>query len=220
MPGTYAENLRFLSGKNKIDVVELLFFLYDKEIRADFLRELPEIRDFAGRFFFTAHLPDNLRAGHEELVELLSPLVKHFIVHPAAAKDVETQGRFLEMLNARYGAGRFLLENTEPGRLETLLGCLDGNAPLCLDTAHLLLEGKAPAAFVRQYGGQIAEIHLNGTGQSAGDGGLACHKPLYGSDDWFLDMVPFLRQFSGIVNLELFSWDEVQQSIDCLEKNV
>lgn len=214
IPGTYLENLRFLDDKDRVDGVELLFFLYDDEIRAEFLRELPLIRDFAERFVFTAHLPDSLKEEHEELVELLSPLVKHFIVHPAA--DAAAGARLLETWMSRYGRRRFLLENTVPGRFEALLACFDGDAPVCMDTAHLLLEGRNPADFARRYGGQIREVHLNGTGEDGGDG----HKPPRAEDLWFLELAPFLRSFSGIVNLELFSWDEVRQGIDCLEKNV
>ncbi|MDR2795547.1 MAG: AP endonuclease [Spirochaetaceae bacterium] len=214
MPGTYLENLRFLRDKNSIDAVELLFFLYDDGIRTEFLRELPGIRDFAKRFVFTAHLPGSLKEEHEELVGTLSPLVKHFIVHPAA--DAEAEARFLETWMARYGRQRFLLENTSPGLLEALLACFDGDAPLCMDTAHLLMEGRSPAEFARRYGGQIREVHLNGTGEGGGDS----HKAPRAEDGWFLELTPFLRQFSGIVNLELFSWDEVQRGIDCLEENV
>ncbi|MDR2445154.1 MAG: AP endonuclease [Spirochaetaceae bacterium] len=214
IPGTYLENLRFLDGKDKIDGVELLFFLYDEDIRAEFLRDLPGIRDFAKRFVFTAHLPDNLREEHEELVEVLSPLVKHFIVHPAA--DADAGARLLETWMSRYGRRRFLLENTVPGRFEALLACFGGDMPVCMDTAHLLIEGRVPADFARRYSGQIREVHLNGMGEGDSDG----HKPPRAEDGWFLELVPFLRQFSGIVNLELFSWDEVKQGIDCLEKNV
>jgi hypothetical protein len=211
-PGTYVENLRFLDGKSAVDGVELLFFLYDDDIRAEFLRDLPAVRDFAGRFFFTAHLPDNPGTEHEELVELLSPLVRSFIFHPPA--DAEAGARLFETWSARYGAERFLLENTGKGRLEAVLACFDEGfrPPLCMDTGHLLLEGRRPADFVRDAGPDIAEIHLNGAGEGGGD-----HKPLCSGDGWLAGLAPFLREFSGIVNLELFSWTDVQQSIDCLE---
>jgi hypothetical protein len=209
MPGTYLENINFLSGKDAISGVELLFFLYDDGIRADFLRELPEISKFTGRFTFTAHLPDDLKSEHAELVSLLSPLVKHFIVHPSAS--AAEQARYLKDWMERYGDKRFLLENTLPGRLEAVLPYFDDYMPLCMDTAHLLLEGGNPADFARRYGGRISEVHLNGT-----CGGASGHKPVYSREQWFLELSPFLRGFSGIINIELFSWDEVQQSIDAL----
>jgi hypothetical protein len=214
MPGTYLENIQFLSGKDMIGGVELLFFLYDEDIRSSFLRELPEIRGFVKRFVFTAHLPDNLNEEHEELVELLSPLVKHFIVHPAM--EAKTQARYLEKWMNRYGKNRFLIENTSPGRLESVLACLDDDTPLCMDTAHLLIEGKDPAVFARRYGDRICEIHLNGLGSGQDCNGG--HKPLSGKDAWLTDLPPFLRRFSGIVNLELFSWSDVQDSIICLRQ--
>jgi sugar phosphate isomerase/epimerase len=207
--------------------VELLFFLYDEDIRSSFLRELPAIRRFSGRFVFTAHLPDNLNEGHEELVELLSPLVKHFIVHPAIvdpaivdpAIGAKTQARYLKKWMNRYGKSRFLLENTSAGRLESVLTYLDDDAPLCMDTAHLLIEGKNPADFARRYGDRICEIHLNGLGAGQDcDGVNGGHKALRVQDEWLAGLSPFLRRFSGIVNLELFSWQDVQDSIVCLRQ--
>jgi hypothetical protein len=211
--GTYAENLRFLDDKSAIDGIELLFFLYDDDIRAEFLRDLPAVRNFAGRFFFNAHLPDNPCPEHEELVELLSPLVRSFIFHPPA--DAEAGARLFETWSARYGEGRFLLENTGKGRLEAVLACFDEDfcPPLCMDTGHLLLEGRQPADFARDAGHDIVEIHLNGAWEGSGD-----HKPLCSGDDWLTGFAPFLRKFSGVVNLELFSWTDIQQSIDCLER--
>jgi hypothetical protein len=215
MPGTYVENLRFLSDKSAVDGIELLFFLYDDVIRAEFLRELPAVRDFAGRFFFNAHLPDNPGQEHEELVELLSPLVRNFIVHPPV--DAEAGARLIETWSARYGEGRFLLENTGKGRMEAVLACFDGGfrPPLCMDTGHLLLEGRQPSVFAQDTGPDIAEIHLNGIGdgQAGSD-----HKPLRPGDSWLAGLLPFLRDFSGIVNMELFSWADIQQSITCLEQ--
>ncbi|MDR1362882.1 MAG: TIM barrel protein [Spirochaetaceae bacterium] len=222
IPGTYLENIQFLSGKDSIGCVELLFFLYDDDIRSDFLRELPAIRDFSGRFVFTAHLPDNLSEEHEELVELLSPLVKHFIVHPAAdTADAQAQARYLEKWRARYGKRRFLLENTSAGRLEAVLDCIDEDAPVCMDTAHLLIEGKTPSGFARRYGDRIREVHLNGLGaEDGGDnsGVNGGHKPLRMEDSWLFELAPFLRNFSGIVNFELFSWRDVQNSMLCLRQ--
>jgi hypothetical protein len=213
IPGAYVENLRFLSGKSAIDGVELLFFLYDDDIRAEFLRELPAVRDFAGRFFFNAHLPDNPGPEHEELVELLSPLVRRFIFHPPL--NAEAGARLFETWSARYGAGRFLLENTGKGRLEAVLGCFDEGfrPPLCMDTGHLLLEGRRPADFARDAGTDIAEIHLNGMWEGSDE-----HRPLRYGDLWLAALLPFLREFSGVVNIELFTWADVRQSLDCLER--
>jgi hypothetical protein len=216
IPGTYVENLRFLNGKSAIGGVELLFFLYDEDIRRDFLRELPEIRDFAGRFVFTAHLPDSLKAEHEELVETLSPLVKHFIVHPAAEAEAPALARLLETWEARYGKRRFLLENTGAGKFEAVLPHFDYDAPVCMDTAHLLMENKRPAIFAGRFESRLPEIHLNGV--EAGGGKTSDHKPLKRDDEWLRELAPILLRFRGVVNIELFSWADVQKSAVCLEE--
>jgi sugar phosphate isomerase/epimerase len=217
MPGTYLENIRFLSEQDIIGGVEILFFLYDDDTRASFLRELPAIREFSdARFVFTAHLPDNLRDEHESLVELLSPMVKHFIVHPA--EDAQEQARYLKRWQERYGSQRFLLENTYTGRLEAILEQLGDDTPLCMDTAHLLVNGESPAAFARRYGGRIREVHLNGLSAPRSGGAAGAHNPPRIEDEWLTELAPFLRNFSGIVNIEVFSWRGVQDSIDSLRR--
>ena len=64
IPGTYADNLRFLSDKKEIEGVELLFFLYDDEIKAQLDSEWEEICRYKERFIFTAHLPESLLPPH------------------------------------------------------------------------------------------------------------------------------------------------------------
>ena len=44
IPGTYAENLRFLVEKPEVDGVELLFYMYDEEIRSLMMEEIADIR--------------------------------------------------------------------------------------------------------------------------------------------------------------------------------
>jgi hypothetical protein len=218
IPGTYLENIQFLSEKDFIGAVELLFFLYDDDISSAFLQELPAIRGFTERFVFTAHLPDDLNEGHEDLVALLSPFVKHFIVHPAARARARAQAYYLKKWMERYGRRRFLLENTSAGRLEAVLSYLDNDVPLCMDSAHLLIDGASPANFAETYGDRILEIHLNGFCAEVEGGAYSSHKPLRLKDVWLLELLPFLRSFSGIVNLELFSWSAVRQSFTCFKQ--
>jgi hypothetical protein len=215
-PGTHLENLLFIADTDDtktIGGVELLFFIYDDSVRDGFMRELPDIRRLAGRLVFTAHLPDRLDADADAdaLVELLAPLVRHFVVHPS--EDAPKQAVRLREWEARYGKGRFLLENTAAGLLEGLLPRLDG-FPLCMDTAHLLREGKSPADFAARHGNRIAEVHLNGR-DADGD-----HRPLRDGDKWLAELMPFLRGFSGLVNIELFDWDGICASLSCLERGL
>jgi len=214
--GTYAENLRFLEDKKEIQGVELLFFIYDDEIKALFDSEWEEIHRYGERFVFTAHLPECLRPEHEELVARLSPLVRHFIVHPAV-ENPASQSRLLSEWTKRHGAA-FLVENTQAGLLENLLHSLDAGARVCMDTGHLLTDGQSPADFFIRYRERIGEIHLHGVDreQAAIDGRLVDHRRLRGDEPWLLELLPLLKDYQGVINLETFSWEEVAAGVDAL----
>jgi hypothetical protein len=216
IPGTYLENLRFLADKPDIAGVELLFFLYDREIRDQFESERRGIGEFRDRFGFTAHLPDLLLPEHLELVRGLSPLARHFIVHPGPAEGAKA---LAGLLRSWKGEGSFLVENTLPGRLPALLPYLDGDTGLCMDTGHLLLEGQNPADFLRRWGDRVGEIHLHGIDRekAARDGRLPDHRPLRAGEPWLAELVPLLGEFAGPINLELFAWEDVEESIAALK---
>jgi hypothetical protein len=216
IPGTYAENLRFLADKPEVTGVELLFYLYDREIRGQLEAEWRDIAAYRDRFSFTAHLPDLLLPEHLELVERLSPLARHFIVHPGPAEGAEAQA---QLLRSWKGKGTFLVENTLPGRLPALLPYLDEDQGLCMDTGHLLLEGENPADFLRRWGTRVGEIHLHGLDRekAARDGRLPDHRPLRAGEPWLAELVPLLADFTGTINLEVFSWAEAAESMAVLK---
>ena len=214
IPGTCAENLRFLENKKDIMGVELLFFLYDEEIKTQLDDEWDEILTFKERFVFTAHLPELLQPAHEELIVHLAPLVRHFIVHPNV-QNPAAQAKLLEDWTERFGAV-FLAENTNPGYLEALLPYMETGAGLCMDTGHLLLDCQNPAAFYEKHRERIKEIHLHSINleKAAIDGRLKDHRSLSGNEEWLRQLLPLLKDYSGVVNLEMFSWEEIAQSID------
>ena len=216
IPGTYAENLRFLEDKKEIQGVELLFFLYDDEIKAQFDSEWEEISRYGKRFVFTAHLPELLLPAHGELIARLAPLVKHFIVHPPV-ENPENLVRLLTEWRDRHDA-RFLAENTKADLLEAMLPLPEAGMGICMDTGHLLMDGKNPADFFTAYRERISEIHLHGVDriQATIDGRLPDHRQLRGDEDWLLELLPLLEDYSGVINLEVFSWEEVKVGIDIL----
>jgi hypothetical protein len=224
IPGNYVENLHFLNNKTEINGVELLFFLYDDEIDAQLKTEWEGIQKYAGRFVFTAHLPDVLLPEHEELAARLAPLVRHFIVHPGLPEDAPALGALINDWAEKYPRRRpehrrFLAENTLPGRLEALMPYLNEETGICMDTGHLLLEGKSPAAFLKNYGARVGEIHLHGLNREKAvlDGRLPDHRPVQSGDPWLRELFPQLKEFSGIVNTEVFSWEEAAASIDAVK---
>ena len=219
IPGTYAENLRFLEDKKEIAGVELLFFLYDGDIKNQLDSEWDEILSFSKRFIFTAHLPELLSSAHAELIARLAPLVRHFIVHPFV-ENPSVQVRLLEEWTNRYGVS-FLMENTNPGLLDALLPLLEPVSGLCMDTGHLLLEGQNPADFFVKYRKRIREIHLHGIDrqQAAIDGKLIDHRRLRGNEQWLRELLPLLENYRRIINLEVFSWEEAKAGVEVLCAN-
>ena len=224
IPGTYAENLRFLEPKKAITAVELLFFLYDSEVRSLLDAEWEAISAFKSRFAFSAHLPDRIKSEHEELVARLSPLVTHFVVHPWPAEEAGDFSALLDSWIDRYdpeagstGAHRFLLENTQGGRFEAALPRLP-RVGICLDTGHRLLGGEDPAEAAALWKNRIEEVHLHAVDKEAAalDGRLADHRSLRGEETWLEALAPFLRSFNGTIDLEVFSWAEAETSLRAL----
>jgi sugar phosphate isomerase/epimerase len=230
IPGTYLENLRFLEDKHEVRGVELLFFLYNDEIRDQLKAEWEGIRQFVDRFIFTAHLPDPLLPEHEELVHRLNPLVRTFIVHPGPPENAPAFGSMVNSWAKKYSASlcrtdlpvRFLAENTNPGMLEALLPHLDGDVGLCMDTGHLLLDGKSPAEYFTKHRNRIGEIHLHGLDRekAAIDGRLVDHRPVRAEERWFGELFPLLKDFTGIINMEVFSWEEAAAGINSIKQFV
>lgn len=214
IPGTYLENARFLQDKLPVSGIELLFFLYDQETRRLYEQEAPGLEALRGRFSYTLHLPDTLLPAHEELVELTAPMVDHYIVHPPRDAKSPRLESFLPRWIRRYGE-IFLLENTRYDLFESSLQELPG-VPLCCDTGHLLLEQRSPAAFFRQFGGRIRQVHLHTLGMHREDR-LPDHRPLEEAEPWLLELLPHLERFTGPVELELFAWEEVETTISLLE---
>jgi hypothetical protein len=68
-----------------------------------------------------------------------------------------------------------------------------------------------PARFLELYADWIGEIHLHGI-QAGAD-----HNGFDGDEIWFRNIVPFLRNFEGVLNLEVFSFPAVERIIKALE---
>jgi sugar phosphate isomerase/epimerase len=242
--GTYGENLRFLQKDSRIDTVELLFFLYDDEVRAQLDTEWPIILEYAERFRYTVHLPDALAKDHEELIERLLPVADHFVTHPGDPAKADTLAELISGWSRQYSAQSararsqslsraqsqvpaqsqaepqdflFILENTQGNRLEALRERLP-QAGLCMDTGHLLLAGMDPVDYYISNKELIQEIHLHGVDREAAksDGRLPDHRSISGREPWFQRMENELRSFKGIVNTEVFSWAEAERSLRSL----
>ncbi|MDR2798704.1 MAG: AP endonuclease [Treponema sp.] len=221
IPGTYLENLTFLQRQSAINGVELLFFFYDGETQRLLHKEWGGIWELRSRFSFTVHLPEPLLPVHEELVEQLLPLTGHYIFHPGPPEDAQALAGLIASWGNRFDRGKnlFLVENTLLRKFEAFLEYLPDEVGICMDTGHLLLEGKEPGAFYKRFNERIQEIHLHGLDHEKAriDGRLPDHRPLHLEEPWFQEVVPLLAEFTGTVNLEVFSWEEVLESIGVLQ---
>lgn len=221
IPGTYGENLVFLADKTDIQNIELLFFIYDDSVQQELEQDMEQIKNYKGRFTYTAHLPDKLSQNHQELIDRILPLAKQFIVHPANPEDphsVDELAGLLQAWRGRYG-DIFLAENTKPRWLETLLARIP-DMPLCMDSGHLGEPGPI-LAFWHNWQSRIREIHLHSTDIQAAqiDGRLPDHRPLRGDETW---LGPLMQEIIGhnhqiLINLELFSWEEVAMSLETIK---
>ncbi|OHD25131.1 MAG: hypothetical protein A2Y38_05215 [Spirochaetes bacterium GWB1_59_5] len=208
LPGTYVENLRFLDEKTSQRDVELLFFIFDEEARALMRAELREIASYSPRFGFTVHMPDTVEAAHEEILEATAGFSTNFIIHPPRTES-ELPGfvALLDEWRGRYGENRFLLENTRLAAFHAaelaLLESKYGPPRLCADIGHLRMEGVEPSAWVTARASRIAEMHVHGFD------GARDHVPFQAGEAWLDAMAPFARGFSGIIEIELFSWADL-----------
>jgi len=207
IPGTYGENVEFLAAVPEVQAVELLFYYFDTDSRDLFVREKPLITSYRERFNFSVHMPEPLEPEHESLIELTRDLCDRYILHPPPGDH----HRFREWVAGwqnRYGS-IFMIENLIDRDFHPLAEMMDF-LPICCDTGHLLLRGMEVEAFLRRYGARIGEIHLHGVVDGAD------HHGFTGSEPWFQAVVPILRNFQGVINLEVFSMAEVQQLIRAL----
>ncbi len=207
IPGTYLENVQRIAKIPEIQSVELLFFMYDAETDLLMKTELPSIQEYAGRLGFTLHMPDEVKPEHRIIIERTKGLAKQYIIHP----PTEDPDLFLSVLGSwidEYGPV-FLLENLIGREFELLLE-REPRFGVCMDTGHLLVRGEEPAVFAGRYGDRIGEIHLHGLADGWD------HNRFQGDDEWFQAMLPFLRGFRGVCNIELFKESEVMEVLAVL----
>ena len=203
IPGTYAENLEFLRPIESISRVELLFFYYDSETEELLIREEEKIRSFHSRFTLTLHMPDSLRAEHIAIVERTSDFIHHYVLHPPESGAEKAFTNLLDPWRNRFG-DRFLIENLIGRGTEWFFENTD--LPLCLDTGHALLRGIDPAMLFQAQRERIREQHIHSVNEGVD------HQKLQGEEEW-LESITSIISRETIMNIELFSIDEVLHSI-------
>ncbi len=216
VPGTYLENLAWLKARTAMRQVELLFFIYDGDTKALLQAELEGLREYRRDFGYSAHLPDEVRPEHEELIQAIDGIVESYVVHPP--RDLGSLPAFSALMDAwrqRYGQSRFFLENTRLSLFEAadeaLASSRFGRPPLCADLGHLVMEGADPSAWLESRIERVAEFHIHGYD------GASDHVPFSGDEAWFKGLDGVFKGFAGTVEIELFSWPEIEPALKALE---
>lgn len=211
MRGTYLENVRRIAELPGINSVELLFFLYDEDTDNLIRREIGGIKEYAGPLGFTVHMPDELREDHREIIELTADIARHYVIHPPS-RDEEG---FLTLISDwidDYGE-KFMLENLIERGFDELLAALP-RFGICFDTGHLLMRGEVPAEFTETYGRRVREVHLHGVSEGWD------HSVFPADEPWFQGIIPFLREFTGVCNIEVFEEAGVLGVLKNLEEEI
>ncbi len=86
---------------------------------------------------------------------------------------------------------------------------------VCLDTGHLALAGGDWDGHVRRYADRLRVIHLHGLRDGKD------HRPLTDMPGAWLDrFLNSIDNFTGVLTLELFDFDSVRGSLECLSQGL
>lgn len=227
-----------------IDDMELVLFYTEKEDILPSRTELNQVKEIAGihNMGFTVHLPLKLSLGDKDetvrasSVQLATDIIhltscinpRAYIIHltneksgmKATEKDWTAWTGLccdsLETIISRTGVKDKLcienLENYDISYLDEILR-LPGIS-LCLDIGHLWAQGQNPVRIIEHYAEKIRVIHLHGINKRD-HSSLACMD--------FSEIINILdalevHHFSGVLTLEVFSYNDFITSLRILEK--
>ncbi|VBB38936.1 conserved hypothetical protein [uncultured Spirochaetota bacterium] len=214
-PGSWLQNCLALKQESWVRGIELLFFTWDRGVRAEFSVELEALRRLSRRFSFSLHLPDMATAQTEELIALTHSFVQLYVFHPweegKSNTSIEEWARLVDSFYGMYGNDRFAMEYTGEIPFRRAMDILP-DSHICADTGCLLRNLLVPADWIREWAGAIREIHLHAA--RAGRDHLA----LNSSDTW----LPALAKTAGAsdwrIVLETFSLEESLASYNALKE--
>jgi sugar phosphate isomerase/epimerase len=95
------------------------------------------------------------------------------------------------------------------------------NLSLCLDTGHLMIKGVDVVKLYAEYADIISIMHLHGVSENGGSNHVGCELIDHVSLDQLSakrgeDILSLLRQFKGIVSVEVFSFNKLTTSLEWL----
>lgn len=89
----------------------------------------------------------------------------------------------------------------------------DFGLSICLDLGHIILNGEDPRCYLSKYLERVSAIHMHGVYEGRDHLGLEV------LDEAVLaDWLRFLKEYTGTLSIEVFSFDYLQTSLTALEK--
>ncbi len=232
-PAGYLDNVRHLAPF--VDEIELLFFesrFKDSLPAPALIRELVQ-QARCGQITYNVHLPTDIYLGHRDAgvrqsaVDVLRQLIDRcaplnpttFTLHlnrdPSEPNNRRWQARSAASLEALLAAGvpsrQISVENLD-GDVERVAPVIeDLDLSVCMDMGHLLVHEVDMTTFFHRWKERITVAHLHGVDRAHD------HLPLDRlSSDRMVKVVEILRQFSGVISLEVFSFQALNASMAVL----
>ncbi len=229
-PAGYLDNVRHLSPF--VDEIELLFFesrFKDSLPTPALIRELVQQARY-NQITYNVHLPTDIYLGHRDaglrqsavealkrLIDRCAPLnptafTLHLNRNPFEPDNRQWQARSAASLEAILAAGipsrRISVENLA-GDLDHVAPVIEGlDLSVCMDMGHLMAHDVDMTTFFNRWRERITVAHLHGVARARDH--LSLDRL---SSDRMHDVVEVLRQFSGVMSLEVFSFQALNTSM-------
>jgi len=237
-PDRYAPNVRLLGPF--LDEIEILFFESPAKTDTHLAQEVQELEQLADihNLSYNIHLPLDVTIGaasstaRDKAVDVLNHVIAltailkpttltlhlPYTVAGRTTQDVRTWQTF-----TAKGLDLLLATGIAPEKIsvETLDYPFEWAAPLiddfglkvCMDFGHLLVHGFDVEAVFNTHAHRTAIIHLHGVSEGRDHLPLDCMP----ARDWEA-LASLLKNYKGVVSLEVFSFDYLERSLKFLEK--
>lgn len=211
IPGTWLENVEFLSPETWIQGIELAFFSYDHDARRILGAERDRLAAYRNRFSFSLHLPDPFTERDLELVELTADFVELYVLHPfdqaKYAGSYREWREFARRAATRKDGARIALEYTNEANF-SLCAADFSDFGVCADTGGLLRQARDPGMWIAERSNAISEIHLHAAR------GEKDHFALSASDTWLSGVAALAQKRDWRIVLETFSLEASRASYE------
>lgn len=224
IPGTVADNCRYLAGK--VDEIGLLFF--DAESCLNYTNtDLPESLLELGLSFHIHHpleLPWHRGRSVGRLVGELASKAAYLdpgahVIHPPA--DSLDAGKLItefagEIKAAGFDAGMFMFENIRENSLDGLISVIrECGFKICLDLGHILAYAQQSLIEVNALEDLVGMLHLNAPGSGGRHGSL---ETLDVEGLLLLGRMIKLLGAKGVVTVEIFEEESFFNSLQFLNE--